>query len=66
MRSKETILIPTPYPPLRAVHMGVFPTLESLQGVIDLSEACLPLTTKNEVYALLMVYHNTLLKSISK
>ena len=46
--------------------MAVFPTLGTLQGVIDLSEACLPLTTKNEVYALLMVYHNTLLNTISK
>lgn len=46
--------------------MAVFPTLETLQGVIDLSEACLPITTKNEAYALLMVYHNTLLSTLSK
>lgn len=47
--------------PLRAQPMGLFPTLGSLQEVIDSIEARLPITSKNEMTALLMTYHNTLL-----
>ena len=48
-------------PPLRAVHMGLFPTMGSLQGVVDLADSKLPITSRNEVISLLMTYHNTLL-----
>lgn len=51
-------------PPLRAVHMGLFPTLGSLQEVVDFAESKLPITDKNEMFSLLMTYHNTLLKEI--
>jgi hypothetical protein len=54
-----------PQPPLRAVHMGLFPTLGSLQEVVDFSESKLPITDKNEMFSLLMTYHNTLLKQVS-
>ena len=49
-------------PPLRAVPMPLFNTLDNLQEVLELSESCLPVTTKNELHILLMTYHNTLLK----
>ena len=39
----------------------LFPTLGSLQEVVDLAESKLPITDKNEMFSLLMSYHNTLL-----
>lgn len=51
-------------PQLRAVHMALFPTLGSLQEVVDFAESKLPITDKNEMFSLLMTYHNTLLKEI--
>mgnify|MGYP003590165004 CR=1 FL=1 len=42
----------------------VFPTMGSLQEVIDLAESRLPITDKNDTAALLAIYHNTLLKLI--
>ena len=46
---------------LRAVPMNLFPTLGSLQEVVDLAESKLPISDKNEMFSLLMSYHNTLL-----
>lgn len=51
-------------PPLRAVHMGLFPTMGSLQDVLDLADSKLPITTRNELLSLLFVYHNTLLSVV--
>lgn len=51
---------------LRAVPMGLFPTFDSLQAVVSYADSRLPLAHKNEVYGLLMVYHNTLLKQLEK
>ncbi len=48
-------------PSLRAVPMNVFPTLGSLQEVVDLANSKLPITNRNEMHSLLMIYHNTLL-----
>lgn len=41
--------------------MGLFPTMGSLQEVVDLADSKLPITSRNEVISLLMTYHNTLL-----
>ena len=46
--------------------MGLFPTLGSLQEVVDLAEANLPIVHKNAINALLCTYHNTLLKVIKE
>ena len=56
------------HPPaaLRAVHQGLFPTMDSLQSVVDLADSKLPITTKNEVYTLLMTFQNTLLSQLNK
>jgi hypothetical protein len=51
-------------PGLRPVPMTVFPTLGSLQEVIDLANSKLPISDQNEMFSLLMSYHNTLLKEI--
>ena len=52
-------------PPLRAVQMTVFPTLGSLQEVIDLGDSKLPITNKNELFSLLMTMQNTLLQQVN-
>ena len=52
-------------PQLRAVPMDLFPTMGSLQEVVDYGESKLPITNKNELYSLLMIYHNTLLKRLN-
>lgn len=51
-----------PQPQLRAAPMGLFPTMGSLQEVIDFADSKLPITDKNDLFTLLMTYHNTLLK----
>lgn len=52
----------TAQPPIRAVQMGLFPTMGSLQEVVDFSKSKLPITSENEMFSLLMIYHNTLLQ----
>jgi hypothetical protein len=49
-------------PPILAVPMALFPTLGSLQEVVDLANSMLPITSKNDMFSLLMTYHNTMLK----
>lgn len=51
-------------PHIRAVPMALFPTLGSLQEVVDLADSKLPINSKNELSSLLYTYHNTLLKVI--
>lgn len=36
----------------------------SLEEVIDYADSKLPISCKNELYSLLMTYHNTLLKVV--
>lgn len=52
-------------PPILAVPMTLFPTLGSLQEVVDFADSKLPITDKNEIFSLLMTYHNTLLRITS-
>jgi hypothetical protein len=44
--------------------MPLFSTMGSLQEVLDFAESTLPITSWNALNALLMMYHNTLLKVI--
>ena len=46
---------------LRTQSMSLFPTLNSIQEAIELMESKLPITSKNELYALLMTFQNTVL-----
>jgi len=48
-------------PSLRAVPMALFPTMGSIQEVIDFAESKLPITNKNDITTLLMTFQNTLL-----
>lgn len=47
-------------------HMALFPTMETLQSCVDLGISQLPITDKNAVVGLLMIYHNTLIKQLEK
>lgn len=53
-----------PEPPLKPVHMPVFPTMDSLQDAVDYADSKLPITTRNELFVLFAVYHNTLLNIV--
>jgi hypothetical protein len=61
----DSNVTPTQYPPVLAVPMGLFPSMDSLQQVIDMANSQLPIATPNAIFTLLMVYHNTLLSQIS-
>lgn len=51
---------------LRAVPMGLFPTLNSLEEVVALAKNTLPADTDNKAVSLLFTYHNTMLKVLSE
>lgn len=51
---------------LEAKYMALFPTLDSLQAVVDLALTQLPITNKNTAISVLMTYHNTLLAQVAK
>ena len=52
--------------PLAATPQPIYPTLGSLQEVMDLADSKLPITSRNELCSLLLTYHNTLLKVIQQ
>lgn len=47
---------------IKAEPMNLFPTMGSLREVVDLADSKRPISCKNELFGLLMTYHNTLLK----
>lgn len=53
-----------PVAALRAVPMTLFPTMDSLQEVVNLAQSKLPVNYQNEMVGLLMTYQNTLLKQL--
>lgn len=53
------------HPLLKANVMALFPTLDSLQDVLELAESKLPITDSNDLYVLFMTYHNTLIKELT-
>lgn len=53
-------------PPLRAVPMSLFPTMDSLQEVIELGYSKVPIQNRNDVYSLLMIFQNTLIKTMKE
>jgi len=53
-------------PHIRAVHMPLFDTASSLQDAANWAESHLPITSKNTLMSVLMVYHNTLLKTLKE
>lgn len=55
-----------PSPVLSTAPMGLFPTMSSLQEVLDFADSKLPIKNKNELCSLIFVYHNTLLKLLER
>ena len=47
---------------IEPIPMKVFPTMGTLHEVVDYAESKLPIRTRNEMFSILMVYQNTLLK----
>lgn len=56
----------TIYPAFKPEPMGLFPTLNNLNSVVDLGLSQLPINTPNALVSLLMVYHNTLLRQLEQ
>ena len=50
-------------PVIRPVRMSLFPSMGSLQDVVDFAKSKLPITNENDLFSLLMTYHNTLLEA---
>lgn len=53
-------------PPIRAVPMNLFPTMDSLNEVIAVAKLQLPIINEQSIVTLLMTYHNTLLATINR
>lgn len=51
---------------VRPVPMSVFPTAHTLNEAIENMRSIIPENQWNDVYASLMVYHNTLLKVLNE
>lgn len=49
------------HPALRPVHVGLFPTMDSLESVVDMGISQLPITSSNQLVGILMAYHNTMI-----
>lgn len=45
-------------------HMSLYPTMDSITEAIAYIEAQVPISQPNQMFSLLMMYHNTLLKQI--
>ncbi|MFC7412991.1 DUF6833 domain-containing protein [Larsenimonas suaedae] len=50
--------------PTSTQPQSLYPTKDSLSEALAYLEGQLPITHSNELYPLLMIYHNTLLKTL--
>lgn len=50
--------------PITPVPMTLYPTMNSLDEVVELAKSKAPGISRNDLISLLMTYHNTLLKEI--
>lgn len=46
--------------------LELYPTLNTLQEVLELARSQVPIHHQNQITSLLFTYHNTLLKSLTK
>ena len=53
-------------PPIRAVPMNLFPTMDSLNEVVAMAKLQLPIANEQSLIILLMTYHNTLLATMGR
>lgn len=54
----------TQQPPLRAVPMTLFPSMDNLDQAVSYCKSQLPIEDQSKLFGLLMVYHNTLLNQV--
>jgi len=52
--------------PIKPVPLSLYPTMNSLDEVMDMAQAKVPQMARNEIVSLLLTYHNTLLQEIAK
>lgn len=45
-------------------YMSLYPTMDSMLEVVKYAEAQCPIQSPNDLFPILMVYHNTLLKEL--
>jgi len=65
MDTPVTQAVPRTAAALRAVPMGLYPTLNSLEEVVTLAKSSVSPSECLAVVSLLFTYHNTLLKAIT-
>ena len=51
---------------MKTEQLSLYPTMDSLQAVLEQANSQLPIATKNELVALLAVQTNTILKLIEE
>ena len=51
---------------LKPVPMTLYPTMGSLQEVVNLATSRIPVVHQNEMVSILMTFQNTLLKQLEK
>lgn len=57
-------VIEFPNADVNAMKMSIYPSMNSVTEALSFIEAQVPVQSKNEMFSLLMMYHNTLLKEI--
>ena len=51
---------------VRPEHMSLYPTMDSVTEAICFIEQQAPLSTPNEIFSALMLYHNSLLAQLDR
>ena len=51
---------------VRPEYMSLYPTMDSCQEAIAFIEQQAPLSTPNEIFSALMLFHNTLLAQLAR
>lgn len=46
------------------MHMSLYPTMDTMVEAIKYIEAQVPVVEGNDMFSLLMIYHNTLIKTL--
>lgn len=60
-----TEVIEFPNADVNAMKMSIYPSMNSVTEAISFIESQVPIQSKNEMFSLLMMFHNTLLKELT-
>jgi hypothetical protein len=58
-------VIEFPNADVNAMKMSIYPSMNSVTEAISFIESQVPVQSKNEMFSLLMMFHNTLLKELT-